>query len=173
MKICFKCKEEKELIEFYKHSQMPDGHLNKCKECAKKDSIKNHDLNSKNPDWIEKERLRSKEKYHRLNYKEKRKDWTANRPWSNNQILKNLNRSMKIEKGLELHHWNYNDLYLKDVFIMTRKNHKKAHRFIYLDLELRIFKTKEGELLDSKEKHLKFLETKGIEFNNQNHETNS
>jgi hypothetical protein len=50
-KKCFKCGIEKPLCEFYKHKGTSDGHLNKCKECTKRDSrsnTKNYGVNVEN-----------------------------------------------------------------------------------------------------------------------------
>ena len=61
-KICFKCNIEKEMSEYYKHAQMGDGHLNKCKECTKKDSNERFKIKSLDINFIEKERDRGREK---------------------------------------------------------------------------------------------------------------
>lgn len=44
-KICFKCGKEKSVSEFYKHSQMADGYLGKCKECTRKTVLQHREEN--------------------------------------------------------------------------------------------------------------------------------
>jgi hypothetical protein len=164
LKKCFKCGKEKPLYEFYKHKHMADGHLNKCKSCTKSEARARELELKKDPEWIEKERQRHRDKYERLNYKDKQKLWDKDKVWKKTYIYKNLSRKIKTEKGQELHHWNYSDDYLEDVFIMTRAEHRKAHKYLLLNIEKRIFISDEGEWLDTKEKHKEYLESKGINF---------
>ncbi len=85
MKICFKCGDEQPLSEFYKHSAMADGHLNKCKTCTKKDvtAHRNNNLDSvrsydRGRGELEhrKARVREYQRTHRAIVKAAKERWT-------------------------------------------------------------------------------------------------
>jgi len=164
MKTCFKCNVEKPLSEFYRHNQMADGHVNKCKTCNKLDVKKDYYRKASDPLFIENERERSKEKYVRLNYKERQKQWDIDKPWKRTSIYKGLSKKFKIPKGFELHHWNYNSDFLEDVIVLKIKEYRQSHTYLEFDDVLLKFKTKKGELLDTKEKHILYLLECGITF---------
>ena len=144
--------------EFYKNDRT-------CKECRKEVLKKRYHEKSKDPNWVESERKRHREKYHRLNYKEKQLEWDKEKVWKKTSAYKNLSRDLKIPKGIHAHHWNYANDKLRDVVLMDDKDHKAFHQLIELDIEKRIFKIKEtGEYLDSRNKHLCFIATSGFGF---------
>jgi hypothetical protein len=166
LKKCIICSIEKEFSFFYKHTAMGDGFINKCKECCKTQSKKRQLELSKNPEWIESERLRGREKYKRLNYKEKQKLFEKTFPWKQNQSYKNTRRWYEskygfLDKNIELHHWSYLDENLKDVILLDRSSHKKLHVLLTIDIDKKCYYVSETkELLDTKEKHLNFIKLK-------------
>jgi hypothetical protein len=166
-KICFKCNIDKPLYDYYKHKQTRDGHLNKCKLCTKKDTKKRVDALSKDPAWVEKEQERNRKKYFRLGYKDKHKPTFEQRKKSINKYIEKypeklkaksfLGKKIKSENG-HFHHWSYNQEHWLDVIDITKKNHAKAHRFIIYDQEQMMYRRIDtNELLDSKEKHLEWI----------------
>lgn len=150
-KRCFKCGLLLPLSEFYAHPQMGDGHLNKCKNCTKRDVHENYLKKIEDDAYVEKERARGREKYKRLGYKRIKRDEYLN-------ASKNARRDLKIGKknGIELHHWNYNKP--KSVIPLNSRIHKQLHLLLKIDKSSKTFIVKEtGEKLNTMKKHCDFI----------------
>lgn len=166
-KICFKCGVDKPLTDYYPHKRMGDGHLNKCKECTKKDTKERADILLNNPEWVEQEQARHREKYYRLGYKEKHKPSADDKKkvmsahwdkYPEKKAARSHVPNIKSANG-HLHHWSYNEIHFKDVIDISTKNHYKAHRFIIYDQERKMYRRIDNnELLDTREKHIEWIE---------------
>jgi len=167
MKICFKCNVQKPLSDYYTHKQMADGHLGKCKDCTKNDSdIRGKELR-KNPKWVEKEKIRAREKYFRLGYKDIHKPSKENKRITMDSFkLKYpekikaksfLGKKIKAQLGNNLHHWSYNEEHYMDVIELCILEHNKLHRYIVYDQERMMYRRCDNNvLLDTKDAHIEF-----------------
>ena len=104
---------------------------------SEKNNRKNWKLN--NPD---KEKLRNSN--YRKKYPEKYKAVT-------------LSNRLPCEKGNHLHHWSYNIEDAKDCIELNLKDHALIHRFLKYDQCTFKYKTLKGDLLNTKEKHLDYI----------------
>lgn len=142
---------------------MGDGHLNKCKCCAKSDSSKAYMEKSGDEEYKEKERSRSREKYRRLYVGTGKSDVKRNRKYLNRypekEAAKNYSSNLiaPFDKA-ERHHWSYSEDHFKDVIWLLKKEHMKSHRFIVYDQERKMYRRFDtNELLHTKEKHHLFI----------------
>ena len=111
MKVCFRCKDEKPLTDFYKHKGMADGYLNKCKECNKNDSTKHRNNN------LDKIRAYDRDRGNRQP-KEYVKEWREKNPnkYKAHTMLNNAIRDGKMvklhcetclsDKDVHVHHYD-------------------------------------------------------------------
>lgn len=132
-KKCFKCGLEKPLSEYYKHFAMGDGHLNKCKECTKKD-VSMHRAN--NVDVIRQyDRARSKLPHRKAKAAKVFEEWKSKHPDRRKaqQAVNNAIRDGKLAKlpcfvcgeKAEAHHPDYSSPL--DVVWLCPPHHKQAH----------------------------------------------
>lgn len=157
MKECFKCKVLKPYSEYYKHPKMADGHLGKCRECAKIDVRTNRKVKIDYYSYYDRNRpnakerselctVRNKDKYHnddsfRQSVLESKEKWSKKNPQKRKaQIyLGNAVRDGRVlkpsicshcneEKRIQGHHWSYEREHWLDVIWLCAPCHGKEHR---------------------------------------------
>ena len=158
MKCCFKCGAEKPLSEFYKHPKMADGHVNKCKECNKRD-VRENRLSNKDyydeydrnrPNHVERvkagnertKRLYATDETFRSKIQKSKIDWAQRNPHKRKaqNALSNAVRDgdvLKLEfcehcfssdKKIQGHHWSYLEEHWLDVIWLCTKCHGLEHK---------------------------------------------
>jgi hypothetical protein len=136
MKRCFKCLCEKPLEAFYRHAMMGDGHLNKCKDCAKKDVAEHRQANLEKVRQYDK--MRASQPQRVALRKEIGKRWTALYP---NKKRAHLALRRAVLKGIiakwpcevcgekaEAHHPHYDAPLM--VTWLCSAHHKQAHALL-------------------------------------------
>jgi len=136
-KECFKCKTVKPLGEFYKHSQMGDGHLNKCKTCTKNDVQKHRENNLEKVREYDRQRAKRPERIkHNLEVNRAWRQADKRRQAAHNAVARALRAGKLIpapcsrcgdEKSLA-HHEDYDKPL--DVVWLCQPCHKQRHKEI-------------------------------------------
>jgi hypothetical protein len=118
MKNCFKCQQNKPLEQFYKHPQMSDGHLNKCKSCTKEDVSKNY--RERKEYYVEfyrerehrperkKQRADHRRQYRKRYPEKKRAHAAVNNAIRDKRLFRQPCEVCGTTKGVEGHHEDYN-----------------------------------------------------------------
>jgi hypothetical protein len=135
VKQCFKCGAKKPLGDFYAHARMADGHLNKCKDCTRKDvrrhrienpeKVREYDRQrSKLPHRFE-ERIRRNNEYAAANPEKRAAHLALNRAVRDKKLTKLPCAFCGAEENLEAHHHDYTKPL--DVTWLCRPCHRRFH----------------------------------------------
>ena len=136
-KECFKCKTIKPLLEFYKHSKMLDGHLNKCKECAKNDVLLHREKNLEKIRQYDRDRAKNPDR--RKANTEITKIWRSEdrrRQKAHNAVSRGIKKGILIRQPCcrcnEINSLAHHDDYDKplDVMWLCQPCHKQRHKEI-------------------------------------------
>ncbi len=131
-KKCFKCGAVLPLTEFYKHPEMSDGHLNKCKECTKRDVKENRVVKRDYYHQFDRERTKTPKRQMQKNSYAKAAQEKTPQKYKARMKLHNATRDGKVQRqpcvfcGNELaeaHHQDYSKPF--DVVWVCFKCHRE------------------------------------------------
>ena len=139
MKTCFKCNETKPFSDFYKHSAMTDGHLNKCKSCTKSDVNKHRSENIEKIRAYDRERAKHPDRIQsNINQTKMWRSQDKRRAYAHSQVSQAIKNGKLIkipcekcgcEKSLA-HHEDYDKPL--DVVWLCQPCHKQRHKELKL-----------------------------------------
>ena len=114
MKECFKCNKVKPLSDFYRHPQMKDGRVNKCKECNKLDVRENRNKKLDYYRAYDRKRGNRQTPEYRKRYDEENPIKYGARTMVGNYVrdgklkkAESCEECGKVQKGLHGHHDDY------------------------------------------------------------------
>lgn len=170
-RICNQCLIDKDIATDY-YETTPS----RCKKCVAANARSRELLKKSTPEGLEKERERHRNKYHRLGYKDIHKPTPENKKliqeryknkYPEKIVVRNYTTEMKpLIEDNQLHHWNYNLEFARDVIEISEKDHNTLHRKLEYDTVNFIYNTLDRVPLDTKEKHLDYIKELGLEIYN-------
>lgn len=155
MKTCKACRQTLPPEQFYRHPETSDGLLHVCKSCHKQRVRERECLKrAVDPEWMERERARGREKYHRLGYATSIKRRGTDAPCLPEQKRAySLCQHVPCPEGHQRHHWSYREEHATDVLVLSKADHYTLHRYLTYSRPDLCFRAKSGVLWDTREKH--------------------
>jgi len=159
MRTCNTCKTTKPINQF-KKSNNKSGYNYKCNDCVfeyyRNYRNKNKErIKANNQKWLKSEKGKKVMAGHRVGlrrkFPEKATTWSF---WSAFKIK----HGIIVPKGYEFHHYSYHKEDYADVIFLPSWLHRIIHHQMRYNQEQKYYETLDGELLDTKEKHMLYIQ---------------